>query len=174
MAALAERQRQRGSEAATAGSAVTASAARDGGGRDEDNGGDSDGGVHSRQSTKRGSGRDDSGGDGDGSGNSYSDGNGDGERTATLMLKGFLVGTEVCFQRGSYDFLVSVRYVVFGGGRTIFLVWGFALTKEKVVHTTLCTTYLEKKRPKKCRRPSRYVPYKGTFVPYDGTYGAPD
>ncbi len=25
-----------------------------------------------------------------------------------------------------------------------------------------------------CRRPSRYVPYKGTFVPYDGTYGAPD
>ncbi len=26
----------------------------------------------------------------------------------------------------------------------------------------------------KCRRPSRYVPYKGTFVPYDGTYGAPD
>ncbi len=26
----------------------------------------------------------------------------------------------------------------------------------------------------KCRRPSRYGPYKGTFVPYDGTYGAPD
>ncbi len=25
-----------------------------------------------------------------------------------------------------------------------------------------------------CRRPSRYVPYKGTFVPYDGTFGAPD
>jgi hypothetical protein len=25
-----------------------------------------------------------------------------------------------------------------------------------------------------CRRPSRYVPYKGTFVPYDSTYGAPD
>ncbi len=25
-----------------------------------------------------------------------------------------------------------------------------------------------------CRRPPRYVPYKGTFVPYDGTYGAPD
>jgi hypothetical protein len=25
-----------------------------------------------------------------------------------------------------------------------------------------------------CRRPSRYVPYKGTFVPYDGTYGTPD
>ncbi len=25
-----------------------------------------------------------------------------------------------------------------------------------------------------CHRPSRYVPYKGTFVPYDGTYGAPD
>ncbi len=74
-----ERRRQRGSEAATAGSAVTASAARDGGGRDEDNGGDSDGGVHSRQSTKRGSGRDDSGCDGDGSGNSDSDGNCDGD-----------------------------------------------------------------------------------------------
>ncbi len=26
----------------------------------------------------------------------------------------------------------------------------------------------------KCRRPSRYVPYKGTFVPYNGTYGVPD
>ena len=25
-----------------------------------------------------------------------------------------------------------------------------------------------------CRRPSRYVPYKGTFVPYDGTFGTPD
>ncbi len=25
-----------------------------------------------------------------------------------------------------------------------------------------------------CRRPSRYVPYKGTFVPYDGTFGASD
>jgi hypothetical protein len=29
-------------------------------------------------------------------------------RTATPMLKGFLVGTEDCFQQGSYDFLVSV------------------------------------------------------------------
>jgi hypothetical protein len=25
-----------------------------------------------------------------------------------------------------------------------------------------------------CRKPSRYVPYKGTFVPYDGTFGASD
>jgi hypothetical protein len=25
-----------------------------------------------------------------------------------------------------------------------------------------------------CRKPPRYVPYKGTFVPYDGTYGTPD
>ncbi len=25
-----------------------------------------------------------------------------------------------------------------------------------------------------CRRPPRYVPYKGTFVPYDGTYGVAD
>jgi hypothetical protein len=25
-----------------------------------------------------------------------------------------------------------------------------------------------------CRRPPRYVPYKGTFVLYNGTYGAPD
>jgi hypothetical protein len=42
----------------------------------------------------------------------------------------FLVGTEDCFQQGSYDFLVSVQYVVFGGGRTIFLVWGFANKRE--------------------------------------------
>ncbi len=27
---------------------------------------------------------------------------------------------------------------------------------------------------KSCRRPSRYVPYKGTFVPYNGTFGASD
>jgi hypothetical protein len=72
-----EWRRQRGSEAATAGSAATASAARDGSGRDEDNGGDSDGGGHSQHSTKRGSGGDDSGGDGDGGGNSDSDENGD-------------------------------------------------------------------------------------------------
>jgi hypothetical protein len=25
-----------------------------------------------------------------------------------------------------------------------------------------------------CRKPPRYVLYKGTYVPYDGTYGAPD
>ncbi len=28
--------------------------------------------------------------------------------------------------------------------------------------------------PISCRRLSRYVPYKGTFVLYDGTHGAPD
>ncbi len=32
-------------------------------------------------------------------------------------------------------------------GRTIFLVWGVLLTKVKVVHTTLCKTYVEKKHP---------------------------
>ncbi len=92
MATSAERQKQRGSEAATVGSDVTALAAQDGGGRDEDNGGDSDGGVHSRQSTKRGSGRDDSGGDGDGGGNSNSDGNGDGDsedKDGYADVKGF-------------------------------------------------------------------------------------
>ncbi len=46
------------------------------------------------------------------------------------LVKGFSVGTEDCFQRVSYDFLVSVRYVVFGGGCTIFLVWGFANKRE--------------------------------------------
>jgi hypothetical protein len=56
-----------------------ASAVQDGGGRDKDNGGDSDGGVHSQHSTKRGSGRDDSDGDGDSGRNSNSDGNGDGD-----------------------------------------------------------------------------------------------
>ncbi len=25
-----------------------------------------------------------------------------------------------------------------------------------------------------CRKPPRYVPYKGTYVQYDGTYGASD
>ncbi len=71
---------------------MTASAAQHSGGRDEDNGGDSDGGVHSRQSTKRGSGRDGSGGDGDGSGNSDSDGNGDGDsedKDGDTDVKGF-------------------------------------------------------------------------------------
>ncbi len=45
-------------------------------------------------------------------------------------------------------FVVSVRYVVFGGGCTILCVCGVSLTKEKVVHTTPCTTYVEKKQPK--------------------------
>ncbi len=92
MAASVERRKQRGSKVATAGSAVTASAAQDGGGRDKVNGGDSDGGVHSRQSTKRGNGRDDSGGDGDGGGNSDSDGNGDGnskDKDGDADVKGF-------------------------------------------------------------------------------------
>ncbi len=123
VAALGERQRQRSSEVATAGSAVTALGARDGGGRDEDNGGDSDGRVHSRQSTKRGSGRDDSGGNDDGSGNSYSDKNGDGDsedKNGDADVKGFFgwhrslfsarvvqffgVSTTCCFWRGSYNF----------------------------------------------------------------------
>ncbi len=135
VAASAEQRRQRGSEAATAGSAVTASAAQDGGGRNKDNGGDSDGGVHSRQSTKRGSGRDDIGGDDDGGGNSNSDGNGDGDsedKDGDADVKGFFGwhSTEDCFQRGSYNFLVSVQYVVFGGGRTTFLVWSFANKRE--------------------------------------------
>ncbi len=97
VAAASEARWQRFSEAATEGSAVMASAARDCGGRDEDNGGDSDGGVHSQQSTKRGSGRDDSGGDGDGGRNSNSDGNGDSDseyKDGDPMLKGFSVGTE--------------------------------------------------------------------------------
>ncbi len=25
-----------------------------------------------------------------------------------------------------------------------------------------------------CHKPPRYVPYKGTYVPYDGSFGAPD
>jgi hypothetical protein len=49
------------------------------------------------------------------------------------MVQFFFVNSTICcFWRGSYD---------------IFCV-GFLLTKEKVVHTTLCTTYVEKKRPK--------------------------
>jgi hypothetical protein len=71
---------------------VTASAAQDGGGRDKDNCGDSNGRVHSQQSTKRGSGRDDSGGGGDYGGNSDSDGNGDGhskDKDGDADVKGF-------------------------------------------------------------------------------------
>jgi hypothetical protein len=77
VAASAEWRRQRGSKAAAVGSAATASAAQDGSGRDEDKGGDSNGGGHSQQSTERGSRGDDSGGDGDGGRNSDSNKNGD-------------------------------------------------------------------------------------------------
>ncbi len=38
----------------------------------------------------------------------------------------------------------------------------------------LSATALEMTTMTACRRPSRYVPYIRTFVPYDGTYGAPD
>jgi hypothetical protein len=49
------------------------------------------------------------------------------------MIQIFVVNSTICcFWRGYYDF---------------FCV-GFFLTKEKIVHTTLCTTYVEKKRPK--------------------------
>jgi hypothetical protein len=121
--------------------------------RDEDNGGDSDGGVHSRQSTKRASGRDDSGGDGDGGRNSDSDGNGDGDsedKDGDANVKGFF---------GWHRRLFSVRVVRFFGVSTICCFWrgsynfsclgGFANKKEKVVHTNLFgTTYVEKTRPK--------------------------
>jgi hypothetical protein len=117
VAAPAERRRQRGSKAAMAGSAVTALAAQDGGGRDEDNSRDSDGRVHSRQSTKRGSGRDDSGGGGDGGGNSDSDGNGDGDskdKDSNADVKGFF---------GWHRRLFSARVVRFFGVSTIMDNW---------------------------------------------------
>ncbi len=84
---------------------MTALAVQNGGGRDKDNGGDSNGGVHSQQSTKRGSGRDDSGGDGDGSGNSDSDGNGDSDskdKDGNADVKGFF---------GWHRRLISARVV---------------------------------------------------------------
>jgi hypothetical protein len=79
VAASAKQRRQCSSKAVTAGSAATALAVQDGSGRDKDNGRDSNGRVHSQQSNKRGSGRDDSGNDGDGGGNSDSNGKGDGD-----------------------------------------------------------------------------------------------
>jgi hypothetical protein len=50
------------------------------------------------------------------------------------------------FLWGSYIF--CCEYVVFGRGCIIFLVCGVLLTKKKVVHTTLCTTYVDKKQSK--------------------------
>ncbi len=111
MAASSERQRQRGSEVATAGSAAMASAARDSDGRDEDNSGDSDGGGHSQQPTKRCSGRDDSGGNGDSGRNTDSNGNGDGDskdKDGDADVKGF------------FGWLISPQKTVFSEGRTIF------------------------------------------------------
>ncbi len=66
-------------------------------------------------------------------------------RTATPMLKGFSVGTEDCSQRGSNNYLV----MLFLAGVVQFFLFGVLLIKEKVVHTTLCTTYVEKIQPKK-------------------------
>ncbi len=48
------------------------------------------------------------------------------------VVQFFAVSTICCFWRGSYD----------------LCVYGVLLTKEKVVHTTPCTTYVEKKQPK--------------------------
>ncbi len=35
-------------------------------------------------------------------------------------------------------------------------------------------TQTNKLTPRICPKPPRYVLYQGTYVPYDGTYGAPD
>ncbi len=46
-----------------------------------------------------------------------------------------------------------------------------------VMHLTAFGMKLNKEQAhinRLCRKPPRYVLYKGTFVPYDGTYGAPD
>jgi hypothetical protein len=49
------------------------------------------------------------------------------------------------FLAGGIHFVVVSTMYCFGGGRTIFCVLGFLLAKKKVVHTTPCTTYVEKK-----------------------------
>jgi hypothetical protein len=70
---------------------------------------------HSQQSTKRCSGRDDSVGDGDGGRNSDSNGNGNGDSedkdgdADDRVFRLAHITTEDCFQRGLYDFLVSVE-----------------------------------------------------------------
>ncbi len=66
-------------------------------------------------------------------------------------LKGFLVGSyhnrRLFLSRVEQFFGVST-IMLFLVGRTIFLVCWVVLTKVKVVNTTLCKTYVEKKRPK--------------------------
>ncbi len=137
MAASSERRRQRGSEAATAGSAATASAARDSDGRDKDNGGDSDGGGHSQQSTKRCSGRDDSGGDSDVGRNSDSNGNGDGDsedKDGNGDIKGFFgwlrSQQKTVFSEGRTIFWCQYDYVVFGALYNFSCGGGFANKSE--------------------------------------------
>ena len=52
-----------------------------------------------------------------------------------------------------------------------------ALVSQSKTLSVFCRRFLERTsigQTRICRRPSRYVPYKGTFVPYDGTFGASD
>ncbi len=49
------------------------------------------------------------------------------------------------FSSGVIIFFVVSTICCFWQGLYVVCVWGVLLTKEKVVHTTLCTTHVEKK-----------------------------
>ncbi len=42
---------------------------------------------------------------------------------------------------------------------------------KHMFNTNVTAQFKVSNTPTLCRRPSRYVLYKGTFVPYDGTFG---
>jgi hypothetical protein len=64
------------------------------------------------------------------------------------VLKSFLVGTQkTVFSEGRKIFWCQYD-MLFLTGVVQFFLCGVLLTKEKVVHKTLCMTYEEKKRPK--------------------------
>ncbi len=67
--------------------------------------------------------------------------------------------------------IVPTRQVIIRAPFNCIYIPGF-WTKYTGFYSDLAKIFCLK--PNTCRRPSRYVPYKGTFVPYDGTYGAPD
>jgi hypothetical protein len=45
---------------------------------------------------------------------------------------------------------------------------------EQVLAALIEAIFVAMGAPDTCRKPPSYVPYKGTYVPYASTFGAPD
>ncbi len=80
------------------------------------------------------------------------------------------------------NFCVNIKHILIdvedGTGLVRVILWKEqkeGTAQRQMIHKCNSNRYIHViGEVKDCHKPPRYVPYKGTFVLYDGTYGAPD